>query len=149
MSAHLAVKQTRFRLTAPIPAETELHAAIARALSLFVLPPAEWSCFPAGSVPLPPQFGAKLARMGLKRGWPDLLIVHHGIYGIEIKRPGGRLSLTRSVRTRSGILRTVEGQADVFPRLQAAGMAIAVCSSVDEVLAALGAWGVPLRGHSL
>jgi hypothetical protein len=41
----------------------------------------------------------------------------------------------------------VEGQADVFPRLQRAGMIIAICRSVDEVLWTLDGWGVPLRGR--
>jgi hypothetical protein len=49
------------------------------------------------------------------------------------------------VRTRSGASRVLDGQVDVFPRLVAAGMLIAVCRSVDEVLAALATWQVPLR----
>jgi hypothetical protein len=49
------------------------------------------------------------------------------------------------VRTRSGASRVLDGQVDVFPRLVAAGMLIAVCRSVDEVLATLATWQVPLR----
>jgi hypothetical protein len=37
-----------------VVAEDDLHAAVARALDLLLLPPAEWTTFPAGSVPLPP-----------------------------------------------------------------------------------------------
>ena len=40
-----------------------------------------------------------------------------------------------------------ERPREVFPRLERAGMAIAVCRSVDEVLAALKAWGVRLRAR--
>ena len=108
-------------------------------------PPVMWTCFPAGNVPLPPEYAAKLARMGLHAGWPDFLIVHRNIYGIELKREGGRLSSTRTVRTRRGGLRVVEGQADVFPKLGKAGMLIAVCHSIDEILAALAGWSIPLR----
>jgi hypothetical protein len=120
---------------------------VAKALDILLLPPAEWTTFPAGSVPLPPQFAAKLARLGLKRGWPDILILYAGrIYGIELKRQGGTLSKTRTVRTRSGGLRKLEGQDEVFPRLEQAGMTIAVCRSVDDVLDALHDWELPTVG---
>ena len=137
----------RFRLTCPIIAEQDLHESVADALDKLLLPPAMWTCFPAGSVPLPPQFAAKLARMGLKRGWPDVLVLHRRLIGIELKRRGGRLSRTRVVRTRRGTLRELVGQAEVFPRLQEAGMVIGVCHSSGEVLTFLAACGVPLRLH--
>jgi hypothetical protein len=93
---------------------------------------------------------AKLSRMGVRRGWPDFLFVHGGHpYGIELKRPGARLSKTRSVRTKRGSLRILQGQADVHPRLIQAGMTIAICTSVETVLAQLASWGIPLRGSSL
>ena len=85
-------------LTLPRQSETELHKAVAKALTTLVLAPAEWSCFPAGNVPLPPQFAAKLYQMGLRRGWPDFLIVHGGrVYGIELKAKGGALSKTKKI----------------------------------------------------
>jgi hypothetical protein len=138
-----------FRLTAPVAPEDELHASVAGMLDRLLLPPAEWTTFPAGSVPLPKQFAAKLARLGLKRGWPDILVLHHALYGIELKRRGGRLSKTRLVRTRSGALRELLGQETVFPRLEGAGMAIAVCSTPEAVLAALRGWGVPVRAAAV
>ena len=138
-----------YRLMSPVAAEDELHAATARALDTLLLPPAMWTTFPAGNVPLPPQYAAKLSRLGLKRGWPDVLLVHRGIYGIELKRPGGVLSKTRVGRTSRGALRVLVGQEDVFPCLEAAGMRIAVCRSVPEVLAQLQAWGVPLRSYAV
>lgn len=100
----------RFRLTAPVPPETDLHGAVADALAILVLPPAEWSTFPAGHCELSERAAAKLARLGLKRNWADIIVVHKGVFGIELKRPGGRLSRTRAVRTRCGRLRMVEGQ---------------------------------------
>jgi hypothetical protein len=142
----VAAKPRAFKLKPPVVPEDDFHESVAKALDLLLLPPAEWTTFPAGSVPLPPQFAAKLARLGLKRGWPDVLILHGRMFGIELKRVGGVLSKTRTVRTRSGALRQLDGQVDVFPRLALAGMEIAVCHSVDEVLSALMRWGVPLRG---
>lgn len=141
----MSARPRPFRLTQPAPAEDELHAAVARSLDLLLLPPATWTTFPAGNVQLIGQAAAKLARLGLKRGWPDILVLHGVLHGIELKRDGGTLSRTRSVRTRRGSLRIVEGQRDTFPRLAAAGMRLAICRSLDDVLAALIGWGVPLR----
>ena len=112
-----------------------------------VLPPAEWTFFPAGAVPLPPRLAAKLTRMGLHRGWPDFLVLHERTFGIELKREGGVLSRTRLVRNKRGGLRQVDGQRDVFPRLERAGMTIAVCRNTDEVLDQLVRWQIPVRWH--
>ena len=140
----------RYRLVEEIRPEDELHASVADALDKLLLPPARWTTFPAGSVPLPPQYAAKLSRLGLKRGWPDVQVVFGGrIWGIELKRRGGKLSRTRIVRTRRGALRELVGQEDEFPRLREAGMEIGVCNSVPAVLAFLAAAGVPLRPHAV
>lgn len=135
-----------FRLTPFVPPEDELHVSVADALDRLLLPPAEWASYPAGHIALSGQQAAKLARIGLKRNWPDVLVLHGALYGIELKRPGGRLSKTRTVRTRRGSLRVVEGQRETFPRLEAAGMKLAICETIDAVLAQLSTWGIPLRG---
>lgn len=137
-----------FRLTAPIAPEDDLHEQVADALDRLLRPPATWACYPSGHIKLTGQQAAKLSRMGLKRSWPDLLILYGSLHGIELKRQGGKLSKTRTVRTRRGSLRIVEGQADVFPKLESAGMKLATCESLDAVLAQLEAWGIPLRGHA-
>jgi hypothetical protein len=146
MSAVQKAARKPFRLLAPMIAEDDLHFTAAQLLDRVVAPPAMWTCFPAGNVPLPPQYATKLARMGLKRGFPDLLIFHEWAHGIELKRTDGKLSKTRTVRTKKGALRVLEGQEDVFPRLIAAGMQIEVCRSPEEIMAALRRWGIPLRG---
>jgi len=134
-----------FRLTAPKVAENELHEATARLLATVLLPPAMFACYPAGHIQLGGQAAAKLARMGLAQGFPDFLVFCGGHYGIELKAKGGRLSRTITYRTPSGALRTRLGQVEVFPRLRDAGMRIAVCSSLSDVLAALSGWGIPTR----
>jgi hypothetical protein len=137
-----------FRLTPPELPEQELHENVAALCRHLVAPPAAWAFYPAGGVQLAPFQAAKLARMGLQRGWPDFLFLHDTrIFGIELKAAKGRLSKTRIVRTRSGAPRILDGQEDVFPRLEAAGMTIAVAHSVEEVLAQLEAWAIPLRGR--
>lgn len=139
-----------FRLSAPEPLEFDIHQACGEALDKLLLSPAQWACYPAGGVQLSPQQTARLARLGLKRGWPDLIIVFEGlVFGIELKRRGGRLSKTRVGRTRRGAPRIYEGQEDTFPRLRAAGMTIGIAHSVDELLAQIRVWGIPLRAHAV
>jgi len=144
-AAQTRPKRPRLKLVAPEPSEQNFHEAAAQMLDVAVSPPAMWTCFPAGNVPLPPEYAAKLARMGLHSGWPDFLLVHRGVFGIELKTANGVLSRDRMVRTRRGGLREIPGQATVFPKLVAAGMCIAVCRSLDEVLGALRDWSIPLR----
>ena len=136
----------RFKLTMPEPSEVQIHEACARALDALLLPPAAWACYPAGHIRLAAAETARLTRAGLKRGWPDLLVIFEAlVFGIEIKAKGGALSKTRTVRNRQGKLRIVEGQAEVFPRLERAGMHIIVVHSVDEMLTKLRQLGLPLR----
>jgi len=137
-----------FRLEAPEPYELDIHEACASALDKLLLLPAVWACYPAGANQLQPYQTARLARLGLKRGWPDILVAYEKMYGIEVKRYGGQLSKTRTVRTRRGGLRVLDGQQDVFPKLIASGAfaAIETVRSVDEMLAQLRRWNIPVRG---
>jgi hypothetical protein len=141
-----AVGRPRFKLTPPPIAEDELHIAVADALRVLILPPAQWTTFPAGVGELPPQTAARLYRKGLAPGWPDILVVHRRLYGIELKAPGGELTRTlHIVRPRSGRVVERMGQRERFPLLEGAGMTIAVCLSVVEVVGQLHHWGIPMR----
>jgi hypothetical protein len=136
----------RFRLTAPEPLEVDTHEACARTLDRLLLPPAFWFTYPAGATQLDPQQMARYSRIGLKRGLPDIWILYGGVYCVELKRRGGSLSKTRVGRTRRGSPRVYEGQEDTFPRLLEAGVEdIAIVHSVDELLAQLARWQIPLR----
>jgi hypothetical protein len=137
-----------YRLTAPEPMELDIHERVAEALDKQLLPPAFWFSAGIGATKLTPQQAKALSRAGIKRGLPDLFCVYQGlIFGIELKTRKGRLSKTRVVRTRRGAPRVLEGQEEVFPRLREAGMTIAICRSVDEVLDQVARWGIPLRGR--
>ena len=129
--------------------ETHLHEAVADLLESIVKLPAMWTCFPAGNTPLPRAYAVKLARMGLKTGWPDFLIVHGKPYGIELKTVRGRLSKSRYVAARGGRTRFVPGQEDVLADLEGAGMQICIARAIEDVLAALQAWQIPTRGVRL
>lgn len=139
---------TRFALTPAPISETSIHEAVAQALAVLIPAGAdvEWTTFPAGHIPLPAAAAAALFRVGMKRSWPDVILLHDGrIYGIEIKTVDGELSRTRMVRAKkSGRLRLVEGQRDVFPRLERCGMTIGICRSVDGVIDQLRTWGIPI-----
>ena len=136
-----------FRLTAVEPLERDIHEACADALDKLLVPPALWFTYPAGAVELSPQQHSRYSRVGLKRGLPDIWLLYRRVYCIELKRRHGVLSKTHIVRTRRGTPRTLVGQADMFPLLIATGAikAIAVCTSVDEMLAQVRAWNIPLR----
>jgi hypothetical protein len=139
-----------FRLTVAEPLEIDLHEACASALNALLLPPAFWFSMPVGHVKLSRAQTAHLSRIGQKRGLPDIFLIHAGlVFTCELKRKGGRLSKTRVARTRRGSPRVLEGQEDVFPKLRAAGAAVAVAHSVDEMLAQIRRWGLPLREHRL
>jgi hypothetical protein len=145
----LAQRQSgdRFRLTPPDPLERDVHEACASALDKLLLWPALWFTYPAGAAELSPQQQSRFSRVGLKRGLPDIWILHRGLWLIELKRRGAQLSKTRIVRTKRGSPRILIGQDQMFPALLATGAVndIAVCYDVDEVLAALDRWGIPRR----
>ena len=138
-----------FRLTVPEPLEFDIHKTCAQVLDRLLAEPAIWACYPAGAVQLSRQQAARYSTLGLKRGMPDLLIFFEGVWGIELKRYRGRLSKARIVSTRRGSPRILEGQEEIFPKLIAAGFkGIAICTSVDEMLAQIKRWGIPLRNYT-
>lgn len=138
-----------FGLVAPEPLERDIHERCAEVLDRLLLPPAMWFTYPAGATQLTPAQFARHSRIGLKRGLPDIWILHKGVWLIELKRRGGALSKTKIVRTRRGSPRFLDGQAEVFPRLVATGAVrdIAICHSVDEMLGTLAAWQIPMRNY--
>ena len=130
------------------PAERDIQATVRRGLDVLLLPPAVWFAMPVGHIKLTRAQAARLSEIGLKRGLPDIFVLHQRLYGVELKRPGGQLSRTRIVRTRRGGLRELAGQRETFPVLEAAGLTIAVCDSLPAVLAFLASVGVPLRPYT-
>jgi hypothetical protein len=118
--------------------ESDLHGAVAQFLRLALRRPTAWTTFPAGGGGL--KRGRMLARLGLRPGWPDLLVMHptpltnqgnrHAIVlGIELKTEVGRQSLVQ---------RAIEAE------FAAAGAGYAVCRTIDGVYAALIGAGIPV-----
>jgi hypothetical protein len=71
----------------PAPKEFVLHRAVADHLRAFARPDWRWTHFPAGEK-RDPLTAAKLKAMGLRRGWPDFLLVALGglLHALELKR---------------------------------------------------------------
>ena len=79
--------------------------------------------------------GGQLKAMGLKAGWPDILILFaERAYWIELKTKAGRLS---------------PEQIEAHDYLRCARCKVAVCRSVDEVMEQLQMWVLPLRGRMI
>lgn len=79
------------RATQPAISEAALHRAVAEFLGWTLHPPVVWTTIGHGGGGR--VRGAQLKAMGVKPGWPDILIIApsaHGpnVLGIELKRPG-------------------------------------------------------------
>ena len=122
-----------FRLTSYVPPENELHQACADALWRLLPSDAVWTTWEARNAASAAE-GARRKRLGLLPGWPDAGVFYRG-----------RLVLLELKRSRYGVLSPA--QRELHPRLAAAGFPVAVVRSVPEVLDALSAAGVPLRGR--
>jgi len=123
------VKPLRLRLTEPT--EAQLHATVAQYLDWALMPPAVYTTFPAGWGVLTRSTAGRLKGAGLKQGIPDILVWYNGFtLGIELKSHVGRLTPT---------------QEEMHAKLRAAGVVIAVCTSLMEVIDFLRIRSIPLR----
>ena len=97
----------------------------------FVLPQHSWwSHFPNGGH-RHMLVGASLKRQGTRAGTPDNLIIWNGrAFWIELKARYGTLKAS---------------QKTTIPAIEAAGSPVAVARTLEDVAAALTAWGIPLR----
>lgn len=115
--------------------EYELHCAIWDYLSWAVLPPTVVSTIGHGGYKLTKRASARLKRVGLVPGIPDMMLIHAGrAHFIEIKTPTGALS---------------PAQVAMRDRLAAAHARVATARSVPEVERLLDAWSIPRRAVRL
>lgn len=115
--------------------EAALHRAVADYLRLTLAPPTIWSTFPSGGGGR--VRGAQLKALGLRKGWPDLIVVHPALHpgyslvvGLELKAAKGRLSPEQ------------EAMRGAFA---AAGAWYFVCRSLEDVERALREAHVPIH----
>jgi hypothetical protein len=104
--------------------EADLHRQVCDYLGLALLPPAWFTTFPADGA-------TRRGRIGLKRGVPDILIVHEGrAYWIELKAARGKIS---------------HDQSSAMQAIESAGSRLYVCRSLDDVIIGLRCWAIPIR----
>lgn len=106
--------------------EADLHRQVCDYLDLCLPTPDAWyTTFPADG-------GSLRGRIGLKRGVPDILIIYRGsAFWIELKTARGRIS---------------DHQVLTAHKLGEAGYGPALARSLDDVVEAIGRWGIPVRG---
>jgi hypothetical protein len=107
--------------------EAQLQKQVCGFLSIALKPPAWFSCFPSDRA-------SGRGKIGLKLGVPDILIIHECCgcaYWIELKVGRNQLSIAQ--------------QNTANDLVEAGCNPPAVCRSLEEVIAALKEWGIPLR----
>jgi hypothetical protein len=107
--------------------EYEIQVALVGHILLRAAPGLVWTATANGEL-RNPVVGAKLKRMGVKPGVPDLYFAIPGRapFWLELKTIGGRLS---------------EAQKEFIPAMRAAGVIVHVAHGLDEALAVLESEG--------
>lgn len=133
----MAKQQKPFKLTYPDPGEDDLQASIVHMFEA-ILPKDQvlWTHIAHGGYELTPKARGRLMRLGLKRGFPDLLLAYDQarILWLEIKTHSGILSPDQRLN---------------HALLKMFGHAVEVCRSLDDAIMALIRHGVPHRRNSL
>ena len=121
--------------------EDEFHSAVVKMLNYALGGLAvEWTHFPAGGYRLDAAARARLSRLGLRAGYPDLMFwwrpaaVPQAIWGrsmgIELKTAAGGLSPVQKLRQEA---------------LRAIGVPVTVCRREEEIIACLDKYQIPHR----
>jgi hypothetical protein len=112
---------------APAALEFRTCCALADTLRRFAEPGWRWTHFPAGEYRRP-ETGERLARMGLKKGWPDYQFLSPtGVtFYLELKRKGNALT----------------AEQDEFRRVAEPLNIWGVARSYEQAIAILQQWGV-------
>ncbi len=111
----------------PPPKELALHIAVADHLKAYARPDWRWTHFPAGEE-RDKRHAAKLKAMGLRRGWPDFVLVspEGRFHGLEMKRRGEGLS---------------EDQEEFREWCDGLGIPFAWADDLGEAVGILEGWG--------
>lgn len=130
-------RKKRFRLTPPDPSEDQFQHSIVNLLDAILLADqVAWSHFPAGGYFLTPAARGRLYRLGLKQGFPDLVICYSmgRVLWLEVKTATGNVS---------------PAQRAMHLLLRRLGHHVVVVRKIEHVIAALLEYGVPFRRNSI
>ncbi|CAN2533403.1 hypothetical+protein [Methylocapsa aurea] len=110
------------------PKELVLHMSVAKLLRDYARPEWQWTHIPSGEL-RDIRTASKLKQMGVRRGWPDFLLVspRGSLHCLELKRAGEDLT---------------EDQEQFRAWCIVHGAPYVVAWTFDEALAALREWGV-------
>jgi len=121
--------------TSGYQSESDIQIQIVEVLRSVLKGDVLWSFFPAGEAGGGRGGmvrGARLKRMGLHPGWPDLQFIHKGrYYGMEVKTKTGRLS---------------SSQRRMHSSMEEQGISVAVVRSINDVLERANEWKLLTRG---
>ncbi len=121
-------KKARARRASRVrPLETVLHKQVAELLRQHCLPSWRWTHIASGEL-RDIRVATKLKAMGVRRGWPDLILLAPGgkAHGLELKREGEDLT---------------NDQEDFQMWAIRTGATYCVARSIKEVHIILDAWG--------
>jgi hypothetical protein len=116
--------------------EQALHMHVAAFLRVALRPPTVWTTFPAGGGGR--TRGAILKAMGLKPGFPDLIVIHPMPIGAGL----GCIVVCPELKAARGA-RSAD-QVDTHEALTVANAHVGVCKSIEDVAALLERHGVPV-----
>lgn len=76
----------------PSQSEAQLHRTVAKYLDAVLRPPVLWTTIDAGGTGLRPRTARQRKNRGVKKGWPDILILAPGpnVIGLELKTEEGK-----------------------------------------------------------
>ena len=119
----------------PAPSEYQLHCAVADTIRRWIMPGCIYTHIASGER-RDQITAARLKRMGVTPGFPDLILFgpHGEVCAIELKADNGRLS---------------EAQAAVKRHLEQAGHGYLCSSDYRDVIKKLKDWGVLRSGISV
>jgi hypothetical protein len=109
------------------PKEIVLHMAVAKMLRDHALPSWQWCHIPSGEA-RDIRTAVKLKQMGVRRGWPDLVLISPAglLHCLELKRAGETLTVDQEAFQTWSIKN---------------GVPYVVAYTIDEALVALDVWG--------
>jgi hypothetical protein len=119
------------------PKESELHVSVAELLDWILLPPAMFTTFPAGWGKLSKATAGRLYASGMKKGMPDILVFN------RVEQP--RRTAVIGIELKVGANAPTSAQRTMFAKLQAVGVRVFVCRTVNDVVQALDYANIPHR----
>jgi hypothetical protein len=113
--------------------EQKIQRAVIAHLTARPSPNLWWCAVPNGGFRRPTE-AAILSGLGLRKGAPDLIFIRKGrVYGLELKRVGGRPS---------------EAQLECLAAMDRAGAFTCIAEGLDAAIRVLEEWNILRRGRS-